>query len=131
MFKKGEPNATENLGKTNRIVYATEIKGDITSEADFRLDGLLHGNFTCKGRLVIGAQGKLVGDIKCANLDIEGVFEGTAIVDALITLRTSAVVTGHLKMKNLVVEQGAKVNSTCEMHAEAQNTKTAEKGEKK
>jgi cytoskeletal protein CcmA (bactofilin family) len=115
MFKKNDPNSTDNLGKTNRIVQATEIRGDIFSEADFRLDGTLHGNFTCNGRLVIGAQGLVKGDVKCANLDIEGVFEGTAVVEQLITLRATAVVNGHLKMSNLMVEAGAKVNSTCEM----------------
>jgi cytoskeletal protein CcmA (bactofilin family) len=115
MFKKNDPNSTDILGKTNRIVHATEIRGDIFSEADFRLDGVLYGNFTCNGRLVIGSQGRINGDIKCTNLDIEGVFEGTADVEALITLRSTAVVNGHLRMKNLTVEEGAKVNATCEM----------------
>lgn len=118
MFKKSNPNSTETLGKTNRIVHATEIRGDIFSEADFRLDGILYGNFTCNGRLVIGSQGKIKGDVKCTNLDIEGVFEGTAEVEQLISLRASAIVNGHLQMKNLMVETGAKVNSTCEMTKE-------------
>ena len=113
--KKSNPNSTETLGKTNRIVHATEIRGDIFSEADFRLDGILYGNFTCNGRLVIGGQGKIKGDIKCTNLDIEGVFEGNAEVEQLISLRATAVINGHLRMKNLIVEEGAKVNSTCEM----------------
>jgi len=131
MFKKSDPSSTESLGKTNRIVYATEIKGDIISEADFRLDGFLQGNFTCKGRLVIGSQGKVVGDIKCANLDVEGIFEGNADVTSLITLRASAVVTGHLKMKNLMVEEGASANFTCEKRKENETLIATEKGEKK
>lgn len=118
MFKKDSPNSTETLGKTNRIVHATEIKGDIFSEADFRLDGVLNGNFTCNGKLVIGNQGKVKGEIKCSNLDVEGVFEGTAVVDQQITLRATAVVSGHLKMKSLMIEAGAKLNSTCEMFKE-------------
>jgi hypothetical protein len=37
MFNKVKPY-TELLGKTNRIVEGTIIKGDV-SQADFRLDG--------------------------------------------------------------------------------------------
>jgi cytoskeletal protein CcmA (bactofilin family) len=43
MFNKQKPY-TDLLGKTNRIVEGTIIKGDIVS-ADFRLDGELIGNF--------------------------------------------------------------------------------------
>ena len=46
--KKKKQPYTDLLGKTNRIVEATQIKGDIFSPADFRLDGELLGNFTSK-----------------------------------------------------------------------------------
>jgi hypothetical protein len=38
MFNKKAKPYTELLGKTNRIVEGTIIKGDIVSQADFRLD---------------------------------------------------------------------------------------------
>jgi cytoskeletal protein CcmA (bactofilin family) len=42
---------TDLLGKTNRIVEGTTIKGDIISQADFRLDGKLIGNFQSAGKM--------------------------------------------------------------------------------
>jgi cytoskeletal protein CcmA (bactofilin family) len=39
------------VGKTNRIVEGTTIKGDIISQADFRLDGKLIGNFQSPEKL--------------------------------------------------------------------------------
>lgn len=69
--KKKKQPYTDLLGKTNRIVEATQIKGDIFSPADFRLDGELLGNFTSNGKLVIGPSGKVIGDIVCKNADIE------------------------------------------------------------
>ena len=39
MFNKNQKVHTDVLGKTNRIVEGTIIKGDIISQADFRLDG--------------------------------------------------------------------------------------------
>jgi cytoskeletal protein CcmA (bactofilin family) len=44
MFDKKQ-NPTHRFVKTNRIVEGTTIKGDIISQADFRLDGKLIGNF--------------------------------------------------------------------------------------
>jgi cytoskeletal protein CcmA (bactofilin family) len=41
MFTKTTPY-TELLGKTNRIVEGTTIKGDITLQTDFRLDGAFY-----------------------------------------------------------------------------------------
>jgi cytoskeletal protein CcmA (bactofilin family) len=49
MFNKKSKAYTELLGKTNRIVEGTIIKGDIVSQADFRLDGELIGNFSLLG----------------------------------------------------------------------------------
>lgn len=112
---KSTKNPTDNLGKTNRIVQSTEINGDIFSEADFRLDGILMGNLTCNGKLVIGPQGKIIGDIKCMNLDVEGTFEGNVQVQQQIAIRATATITGHLQMSQLIVESGASFNATCEM----------------
>ena len=53
MFEKSPKSYTDLLGKTNRIVEGTTIKGDIISPADFRLDGHLIGNFQTKGKIVI------------------------------------------------------------------------------
>jgi cytoskeletal protein CcmA (bactofilin family) len=43
MFDKKQKPYTQ-IFKTNRIVEGTTIKGDIISQADFRLDGKLIGN---------------------------------------------------------------------------------------
>ena len=41
-------------GQPNRIEKNTKIKGDIISEADFRIDGKLDGNVKTSGKVVIG-----------------------------------------------------------------------------
>ncbi|MBQ0116494.1 MAG: polymer-forming cytoskeletal protein [Flavobacterium sp.] len=115
MFRKAKVPYTENLGKTNRVVQETAIKGDITSVADFRLDGELIGNFTSQGKLVIGPKGRIVGDVTCVNLDIEGFFEGHISVQELLCVRATASITGQVVVKQLLVEPGAIFNATCTM----------------
>ena len=89
MFNKKSTttNYTEALGKTNRIVEGTIIRGDIISPADFRLDGRLEGNFKTSGKLVIGPAGSVTGTITAVNTDIEGKFDGQINVEDLLTLK--------------------------------------------
>lgn len=115
MFDKKIPKPGQDLGKTNRIVEGTIIKGDIISQADFRLDGELEGNFTSSGKIVIGAVGKVKGDIKCKNADIEGKFNGRMEIEELLTLKSTASVTGEVVTGKLSVEPGASFGATCTM----------------
>ena len=63
-------------GQPNRIEKNTKIKGDIVSEADFRIDGKLNGNLKTSGKVVIGKDGYIHGKVECVNADIEGSFNG-------------------------------------------------------
>jgi cytoskeletal protein CcmA (bactofilin family) len=62
MFNKKAKPYTELLGK--QIEMRTIIKGDIVSQADFRLDGIDWKLFST-GKLVIGPAGIITGDIQC------------------------------------------------------------------
>ncbi|QYJ69083.1 bactofilin family protein [Flavobacterium litorale] len=113
--KKAQKSGGPDIGKTNRIVEGTLIKGDITSQADFRLDGELEGNFISSGKIVIGTSGKVFGDIKCKNADIEGKFKGKMEVEELLTLKASASILGEVITGKLSVEPGAEFTATCSM----------------
>ena len=53
-----KPRAMSEIGgQPNRIEKNTKIKGDIISEADFRIDGKLDGNVKTSGKVVIGKDG--------------------------------------------------------------------------
>lgn len=102
-------------GQPNRIEKNTKIKGDITSEADFRIDGKLEGNVTTSGKVVIGKDGYIKGKVECVNADIEGKFNGELIVKDLLSLKTSAVIEGTVSVSKLAVEPGATFNASCTM----------------
>lgn len=115
MFEKSQKTITDPFGKTNRIVDGTTITGDIVSQADFRLDGRLVGNFTSTGKIVIGPAGSVDGDIKCKNADIEGTFNGRIEVEELLTVKAKATITGDVVVGKLAVEPGAEFTATCAM----------------
>jgi cytoskeletal protein CcmA (bactofilin family) len=115
MFEKSTKSYTDLLGKTNRIVEATTIKGDIESIADFRLDGHLIGNFTSKGKLVIGPAGSVTGDISCKNVDVEGKADGKITVLEILNVKSKASIHGEVICGKLSVEPGADFSASCIM----------------
>ena len=115
MFDKKTKSYTELLGKTNRIVEGTTIKGDIISQADFRLDGELIGNFQSKGKIVIGPAGSVTGDIICKNADIEGKFNGKIQVAEILNVKHKAIIHGEVTVGKLSVEPGADFSASCKM----------------
>jgi cytoskeletal protein CcmA (bactofilin family) len=121
MFDKKPKSYTELLGKTNRIVEGTIIKGDIISHADFRLDGELIGNFQSKGKIVIGPAGIVTGDIVCRNADIEGRFKGKIQVAEILNVKHKASIHGEVICEKLSVEPGADFSASCIMKTNAKN----------
>lgn len=105
----------ETGGQPNRIEKNTKIKGDIISEADFRIDGKLDGNVKTSGKVVIGKDGYIHGKVECVNADIEGSFNGELQVSDLLSLKASAVIEGTVSVSKLAVEPGATFNASCTM----------------
>ena len=121
MFDKKQKSYTDLLGKTNRIVEGTTIKGDIISQADFRLDGNLIGNFQSSGKIVIGPAGSVTGDIICKNADIEGKFEGKIQVAEVLNVKSKSSIHGEVVCGKLAVEPGADFSASCTMKTNIKN----------
>ncbi|WP_046758521.1 bactofilin family protein [Kordia jejudonensis] len=112
---KKKRSSEETRGQSNRIGKSTHIKGDVVSEADFRIDGKLEGSVQTSGKIVIGGSGVIIGKVTCANADIEGKFQGELIVSNLLTLKSTAYIEGDVTVSKLSIDPGATFNATCSM----------------
>ena len=110
--KMGNLNSPERL---NRIVEGTSIEGIITSESNIRIDGIVKGTISTKGRLVVGTTGVIEGDVICQNADIEGQVKGTMKIGELLSLKATAKIEGNVKTGKLSIEPGAIFAVTCSM----------------
>ena len=81
MAKIYNENETNGI---NIIGIGTKITGDINSNGDIRVDGSLTGKLITKGKVVIGETGKVKGEIRCKNSDVEGSIEGKITVEQFI-----------------------------------------------
>ncbi len=107
-------NETEN-NVINLIGVGTEIIGDVNSNGDIRIDGVLTGNLYTKGKVVIGESGKVKGEVNCKNSDVEGLIEGKINVLELLALKRSARIIGDINTSRLAIEPGSKFTGNCNM----------------
>jgi cytoskeletal protein CcmA (bactofilin family) len=112
MAKQVDLNSPDKL---NRIVEGSVITGDFISESNIRIDGTVKGTIQTKGRLVVGANGKVEGDVVCQNAEIEGKVDGVIKVSELLTLKASARLMGDIYTSKLAIEPGATFNGNCNM----------------
>ncbi len=112
MAKLGE---TENTNKINMIGVGTTIEGSITSSENIRFDGNLIGNLNTKGKVFIGQSGKVTGEIRCKNCEVEGVVDGKVVVEELLSLRSMSKLFGEIKTGKLAIEPGATFTGKCDM----------------
>jgi len=119
----GKYNETDNA-TINLISIGTEITGDIKSNGDIRIDGLLTGNLNTKGKVVIGPTGKVKGEVYCKNSEVSGTVDGRICVSQLLTLKTDSKISGDIITFKLSIEPGAKFTGNCKM-SESENNESA------
>jgi cytoskeletal protein CcmA (bactofilin family) len=105
----------ENTNKINMIGVGTTIEGNISSNENIRFDGILVGNLTTKGKIFIGQSGKVSGEIKCKNCEVEGVIEGKVVIEELLSLRSMSRIYGEIRTSKLAIEPGAILTGKCDM----------------
>lgn len=99
----------------NTIQTGTSIDGNIITDGSIRIDGILNGSMTTKGKLVIGKTGVITGDVICQNASIEGKVDGRMDIEEMLDLKATAVINGDIFTSKLVVEPGAVFNGNCKM----------------
>ena len=121
MFNSKNKENSEKTTNMDRNVIAKKsvFKGDITSEGDFRIDGILEGTLQTKGRVIVGKEGEIIGTIEAENADIEGKFSGELKVLNILTIKSAAHISGNILVGKLAVEPGAIFNATCAMKGRA------------
>lgn len=99
----------------NIINEGTVIKGNVVATGDMRVDGELVGNIDAKGRLVIGPNGKVDGEIQCKNIEVAGFVKGKIQVVELLTMKSTAKIFGDVVAGKLSVEPGSLFTGSCIM----------------
>ena len=99
----------------NVIAKNSTFVGEITSDGDFRVDGILEGTLKTKGKVIIGVDGFIKGKIEATNAEIEGKFSGELSIANILTIKAAANISGDIVVGKLSIEPGATFNASCLM----------------
>ncbi|MGE5521672.1 MAG: bactofilin family protein [Candidatus Dadabacteria bacterium] len=120
MFNKEKhQSADKQLSIVTLINSGTVFNGDVQSENDLRIDGIIHGNVSCKARVIIGKGGIVEGNIEGKHAEITGKVIGNIVVQDAILLRNKSEVHGNINAVSLQADTGALFNGYCQMGAGA------------
>ncbi|MBU2018423.1 MAG: polymer-forming cytoskeletal protein [Bacteroidetes bacterium] len=112
---KKEKARFESPDRLNRIVEGTRIVGELIADSNIRIDGEVHGNVACAGKVVLGENGIIKGNLTCNEADIEGNIEGDLNIDILLCLKEKSKIIGNINTAKIEVNQGAIFLGNCTM----------------
>lgn len=112
----------EVASRNNLIGNGTTIKGEIIATGDVRVDGTIIGTMKSSGKIVIGQQGVVEGEIICNSADISGRVKGIIRVEELTSLKSTSRLEVELYTKQLLIEVGAIFTGKCDMSQKVAET---------
>ncbi|MGB3590209.1 MAG: polymer-forming cytoskeletal protein [Nonlabens sp.] len=120
MFKSSKTKSTSEYQES--IGSNTQITGDISSNNNFRLDGMLTGALTTTAKVVIGKKARIDGALSCESARISGVVKGELTITGQLIVKSTARIEGTVVAASLIVEDGGRMEATCTIKKQEDRT---------
>lgn len=111
-MKKTETKISTIIGK------GAVIDGDFSAAGSVRMDGVVEGNVKVTGQLLVGATGKIHGNIDAQAVVIGGEVSGNVKAPERAELTSTARVIGDIKTGVIVIDEKAVFQGKCDMNQE-------------
>ena len=96
----------------------SQMKGELSFEETFRIDGRFEGRIPSGGELILGDSAEVDAEIHVERISINGSLKGTVRAGERVEIHPRARVTADLHTPILRVEEGAFFQGSCEMTGE-------------
>lgn len=106
-FESGAPETT--VGAT------VKIEGDLVSEGDIRVDGLVTGKIKTSKNLFVGSMAKIEADVEAGNAILSGIVKGDIKVKENLVIEETGQVYGNIACARLAIAEGAHFTGSCTM----------------
>lgn len=105
-----------DFGVVNVIANGTQLEGNVVTNGDIRVDGIVKGHIVSKAKVIVGREGRVEGNITCSNIEIEGHVNAESLnVSNLISLKATANLLGNIAAGKIAIEPGAEFSGNCKM----------------
>lgn len=93
----------------------TTFKGNIKTAKPIQIEGYYEGDIDSESVVIVAQIGRFKGNIKCSELRLIGKGEGKVQCSKLMDFASTAVFTGDLETKDLIIREGSILDGTCKM----------------
>lgn len=101
--------------RPNYISAKTVIEGNIVSHEDLTLDGRVKGDIKTSGRLCLGPESVVEGNIVAEEAEVAGRITGTVESKGLLAIKSTCRIEGDIITRSLHVESGSSFNGRCKV----------------
>lgn len=97
------------------------FEGTVAFDGAARLDGAITGRVEGRGRLEVGPEGRLEGDVRADECVVAGAIEGDLVVAERLELHAGARVRGAVSTPTLRMHEGAILDGPCRISARSED----------
>ncbi|SKC63921.1 bactofilin family protein [Maledivibacter halophilus] len=116
MLKKKNNISPQNFDTL--IGNNANFEGTLKTSGLLRIDGLFKGDIEVNGNIIIGKEGKIVGNVKTDGIEISGIVEGNVIASEQLKISSSGKLIGDIEVGSFIVEEKAMFDGKCKMKNE-------------
>lgn len=95
------------------------VRGDLTAEGAFRIDGTVEGSVESRATLVIGESGVVRGDVAGAEVVVAGQIEGNVRCTGHLEILAKGKIEGDIDARSVRIETGGVFRGTSRMGGDA------------
>ena len=113
--EKNEVRSNAAEAALSIISAGMRITGDIETSGTLKIDGRIEGSVVGARQVLLGRNGSVHGNVHAGEVVIGGLVDGAIVAGERLELQGSAVVTGDIDTKSIVVLEGARINGAVRM----------------
>jgi cytoskeletal protein CcmA (bactofilin family) len=99
------PRQSRFAGLTTSLSSGVSIKGTLKFRSELHMDGQVEGTIESLGRLTVGRNGRVRGDIQTRSVTVHGTVDGNLSVGEKCELRSGCTLRGDIETSSLVVDE--------------------------
>lgn len=111
---KGEV-VVEQKGAETIVGTSVKLKGNLKSDGDIIIDGIVTGELKTKGSVKIGKNANVVASIKASNISIAGAVQGNVEATDRLEITETGKVAGDISANVLSIAPGATFSGKSQM----------------
>ncbi len=92
------------------VDHQLAVVGNVSTDGTVRVEGRLEGTQHRAGKLIIGANATVVGEIEAHEVIIAGTLSGDLRVDGRVEVKRTATVNGDINAAAVMLEDGGTVH---------------------